>query len=113
MNKTNTFRSFAILAVSMIGLIGFAESASANTKADLHPRRAEVNLRLHRQALRISHKVAAGTMSTARAARLHYWDRAIRREERTMAALNHGHITKAEKQALNQQENQVSRRIVK
>ena len=49
----------------------------------------------------------------SQAQKLHAEDHAIRKEERTMASTNGGHITKAEQRALNQQENQVSRQIGK
>ena len=78
-----------------------------------HPRRAEVNARLAKQDKRIRTEVAEGEMSKAKAARLHREDRKIRREERTMASMNGGHITKREQAVLNQQENAVSKQIGK
>ncbi len=45
-----------------------------------------------------------------RAAQLHSQDRQIRREERLMARQNGGHTTRLEQIALNQQENQVSKK---
>jgi hypothetical protein len=41
----------------------------------------------------------------------HREDRQVRREERTMASLDGGHITRADQRALNQQENAISRQI--
>ena len=52
-------------------------------------------------------------MSKAKAARLQREDRKIRREERAMASMNGGHITKREQAVLNQQENAVSKQIGK
>ena len=54
-----------------------------------------------------------GEITRSQAHALHKEDRQIRREERTMARENHGHITRAEQTALNQQENAVSRQIGK
>jgi transposase len=42
---------------------------------------------------------------------LHREDHRIRHEERKMASLNGGHITRGEQRVLNQQENRVSRQI--
>jgi hypothetical protein len=78
-----------------------------------HPRRVEVNKRLARQNQRIKKEVKEGDMTKAQAAALHKDDRQVRKEERSMASQNGGHITKQEKKTLNQQENQVSRQIGK
>jgi hypothetical protein len=81
------------------------------TWAQNHPRRAEVNQRLGNQNARIREGVQSGRLSAGQAAQLHAEDHAIRQEERAMAATNGGHITRTEKRALNQQENQVSSQI--
>lgn len=78
-----------------------------------HPRRAEVNKRLARQNQRIRKEVKEGDMTKAQAATLHKDDRQVRKEERSMASQNGGHITRQEKRTLNQQENQLSRQIGK
>ena len=88
-------------------------SGSASSWAKQHPRRAEVNARLANQNNRVKNEVAEGEMSKAKAAKIHKEDRAIRQEERDMAAQNGGHITKSEQKVLNQQENQVSKQIGK
>jgi hypothetical protein len=93
-------------------VIGLAGSAMAESQWDKdHPRRDQVNDRLANQNRRIHHEVKKGEMSRAKAARLHKDDRHVRREERMMASQDRGHITKQEQRTLNQQENQVSRRI--
>ncbi len=76
-----------------------------------HPRREEVNNRLHRQDARIHQEVKEGDLTRAQAASLHHDDRQIRQEERDMASQNGGHLTKQEKKTLNRQENQVSNQI--
>lgn len=78
-----------------------------------HPRRREVNGRLNRQNKRINKEVKEGEISKGQAANLHKEDHQIRREERTMASQNGGHITKQEQKSLNQQENDVSNQIGK
>jgi len=76
-----------------------------------HPRRAEVNQRLHNQGQRIREGVKSGKLSQAQAQTLHQEDRQIRTEERADAAQNGSHITKAEQRQLNQQENAASKQI--
>lgn len=111
---------FAVLLASCAA-VSFAQPAatpggSAANKGEWrehHPRRAQVNTRLAKQNRRIHQEVKEGDMSKAQAAKLHRDDRQIRQEERDMAAQNGGHITKSERRALNQQENQVSKQIGK
>ncbi|MEN8513429.1 hypothetical protein [Burkholderia sp. RS02] len=102
-------RHLAIAATLMSVLTGTAFADTPWQHA--HPRREEVNQRLANQNRRIHHEVKEGEMSHAQAARLHRDDRKIRREERDMAAQDHGHITKSEQRVLNQQENAVGNKI--
>ncbi len=76
-----------------------------------HPRREQVNQRLHNQNKRIHEEVKEGDLTRAQAATLHRDDRKIRQEERDMASQNKGHLTKQEDKTLNQQENQLSKEI--
>jgi hypothetical protein len=78
-----------------------------------HPRREQVNNRLANQNKRIKQERKEGEINKAQAKQLHSEDHAIRKEERTMASTNGGHVTKTEQKALNQQENQVSQQIGK
>jgi len=116
MNRVTQTSRCALIFVAFIAAAcaAFAQTPAAPADgqwAKDHPRRAEVNARLANQNRRINREVREGEMSRAQAARLHHQDRQIRKEERTMASTNGGHITKAEQRALNQQENQVSREI--
>jgi len=105
-------RNIILAAVGAAIALGAAGGASAETRWDqTHPRREEVNHRLHHQAMRIRHERREGEITRVQAHRLHRQDHAIRHEERRMAALDHGHITRAEQHALNQQENTVSHEI--
>ena len=99
------------IALVFAATIGLAGTASAETWAQAHPRRAEVNHRLANQNRRIDREVREGEISRAQAYALHGEDRTIRAEERFMASQHRGHITRAEQRALNQQENGVSRQI--
>jgi hypothetical protein len=108
MTRVSKFSMVAI-AVSLLSLS--VSAASANPWQANHPRRAEVNDRLAVQNFRINHGEANGTITPLQAQQLHAEDHAIRTEEKTMAGLNGGHITKSEQRALNQQENKVSKQI--
>lgn len=103
----------ATLVALSAGVAASAFAADTTTWQKNHPRRAEVNGRLANQDKRIHNEVKSGEISKTQAAALHAEDHSIRTEERSMAALNGGHITKAEKHALNQQENTVSKQIGK
>jgi len=76
-----------------------------------HPRRDEVNDRLEHQDQRIHQQVKDGDLSRTQATALHQDDQKIRQEERDMASLDDGHISTVDQQALNQQENAVSKQI--
>lgn len=79
--------------------------------ADAHGRRDEVNDRLENQGRRINAEYREGEISRGQAQQLHRDDRQIAQEERDMAGQDHGHITRFEQTALNQQENVVSHDI--
>jgi hypothetical protein len=105
-------RTVLTVAAATFALSGLASNAMADTKWQKdHPRREQVNNRLNNQNKRIHQEVKEGELSKGQAAKLHREDRSIRKEERTMASTNGGHITKTEQKALNQQENQVSKQI--
>lgn len=105
-------RTVLTVAAASFALSGLATNAMAETQWQKdHPRRTEVNQRLNNQNQRIHNEVKSGQISKARAAKLHHEDHALRTEERTMASTDHGHITKTDQRALNQQENQVSKQI--
>jgi hypothetical protein len=110
----NSIRKILTVAAATLALSGLATNALADAQGQKdHPRREQVNNRLAKQNKRIKQERREGEISKAQAQKLHAEDRAIRREERTMARTNGGHITKAEQKALNQQENQVSGQIGK
>lgn len=105
-------RKYLTVAAVVLSISGFATASFAETAwQKTHPRRTEVNHRLANQNRRIHQERKEGEINGKQASRLHRADHTIRREERAMARTNGGHLTKAEQRALNQQENQVSRRI--
>jgi ABC-type siderophore export system fused ATPase/permease subunit len=104
--------------VVLTALVAVFSSAAGSAMADTtwqknHPRREQVNNRLHNQNQRIKNEVKEGEISKAQAKNLHKEDHAIRQEERDLAKQNGGHITKPEQAVLNQQENGVSKQIGK
>ena len=102
-----------VLPIALIAL-ALSTSSFANGGGHFcrtHPRRAEVNHRLANQNHRIDKEVKEGEISKGQAAQLHKDDHQIRQEERDMASQDNGHITKLEQKTLNQQENQVSKKI--
>jgi hypothetical protein len=89
-----------------------AGSAFAETSWESnHPRRDQVNDRLQNQNRRINQEYRQGEINRGQARALHREDHQVRHEERNMASLNGGHITRGEQRVLNQQENGVSRQI--
>jgi len=105
------------IKVALLGLGGAvalaaAGGASATTTWQAHhPRRAEVNRRLDRQAGRIKDERADGKITAAQARDLHAEDRGIRGQERFDASHDNGHITRSQMAQLNHEENGVSRQI--
>lgn len=90
---------------------GFATSADAAGWRAHHPRRTEVNSRLHNQYRRINTERREGEITRTQARDMHAEDRGIRGQERFDASHDDGHITRAEKTQLNHEENGVSGQI--
>ncbi|MGO9114563.1 MAG: hypothetical protein ACLP9L_35555 [Thermoguttaceae bacterium] len=97
-------------ALLNVGFLAGAALGGQKWNAE-HPRRAEVNHRLHNQSARIKEGLKTGKLSSQQAQALHQQDHQIRQEERADAAQNGGHITKSEQKQLNQQENALSTQI--
>ena len=107
----NLKKTLILAGITLAMALGAVDAASASTWNANHPRRTEVNHRLDRQDVRINRELARGEIGLHRARVLHREDRLIRHEERFEARFHHGHITRAEQRALNQQENGVSHQI--
>lgn len=101
----------ALIAATGAGLL-LPAPAVANWRTS-HPRRAEVNARLRNLDRRIANERKEGDLTKAQAQTLRRDDRSIRQEERDMARLDKGHITKADQRVLNQQENVLGGQIPK
>jgi len=84
---------------------------AAYKKIPGHPRVNEVNHRRSNQRSRIQQGIKNGNVSKQEAAKLRRQGKAIHQEERTMRKADNGHLTRADKRALNQQQNKRSREI--
>lgn len=112
MNRTKYNFAIAISALLLGTLVTNVMAAESKWEKN-HPRRDQVNDRLENQNKRIHQEVKEGELSKQQANALHNEDHQIRQEERDMASLNKGHITKQEQKTLNQQENAVSKEVGK
>jgi hypothetical protein len=107
-SKTKAALCTGVMASVLFGAtLSFAETQWEKD----HPRRDEVNDRLENQNSRIDDGREDGTLTGKEARKLHGEDRAIRRQERRYARHHGGHISTAEQQKLNREENQVSSQI--
>src|SRR5258707_2553189 len=101
-----------LCSVSLVVVVAVVSApARAGDWVKDHPRRAEVNGRLKNQHKRVKEGVKDGELTKGQANKINRQDRAIRNEERRMAARDGGHITKADQEKLNRQENRVSNEI--
>ena len=99
-----------IMGLMLAGSAATGASAETRWQAD-HPRRVEVNHRLKTQAVRIREERREGELSARKAHRLNIADRHIVRQERRMASMHRGHLTRAQQHRLNREENKTSRQI--
>lgn len=70
-----------------------------------------INQRKTDQQDRIAQGVKSGQLTAGETSRLEHQEAGINREERGMRAQDNGHLTKADRQTIHQQQNQESRRI--
>jgi len=104
-------RKLLLAAIGVTLALGGATAASASPYYGDHPRRAEVNHRLHNLDHRIGAERRDGEISGARAHRLYRADRHIRRQEDRYAMRHGGHISRHEQARLNHEENRLSHRL--
>lgn len=90
-----------------------ANAVAADKWQQNHPRRVEVNHRFANLNNRISQERHDGQISRAQAWHEHHEVHQMRMEERAMARHDGSHLTRADQQALNQQENKVSTQVGK
>jgi len=118
--KNRIANSLVILAVAGLMSVGVAAAQTTTTSGagpgvvdPGHPRVNEVNRREQRQQNRIANGMKNGTLNSKQASNLERRETAVQnREKRDMAAHN-GHLTKAEQNGINRQQNRISRSIYK
>jgi hypothetical protein len=84
----------------------FAQATPTPGKNDYN-----VNQRKENQQDRIAQGVKSGQLTPRETSRLEHQEAGINKEERGMRAQDNGHLTKADRKTLHQQQNQESRRI--
>lgn len=96
----------------LIMIMSFVNAArAAETFAEKHPRRAEVNARLRNQNKRIREGLKSGKLTPAQAKALRGEEAGIKAQERAEVKANGGYLTKGEQKQLNRELNQDSRQI--
>jgi hypothetical protein len=98
----------ALVMSLLVSGSAWAQSEDWNEK---HPRRAQVNQRVENQRDRVADGVAKGQLTKKEANEIRGKESNVRQQERDMARLNGGRITRGEQRTLNQEENKVSRQI--
>ena len=120
MNNKFTY-SLLILAVGGLMLAGSASAQTSTTTSGAgpgvvdpgHPRVNQVNRREANQQKRIGNGIKNGQLTSQRATNLEKRETSVQnREKRDMAAHN-GHLTKAEQNGINRQQNRISKSIYK
>jgi hypothetical protein len=105
-------RNLLIAAVGLAITAGAAGAASADTPWQArHPRREEVNQRLHNLNAGIRDERHEGGLTGWQARRMHFRVHQIRQQERFYARHDDGHITRWEQSRLNREENGVRHHI--
>ncbi len=109
---TRMFLHKTLLGTIAVGAVFSACAAQAQTPWErTHPRRAQVLHRTHHLNHRIAHERREGELTAVQAQALHQQVHATRVEQRQMAHLNGGYITRAQQAGLNQQQNAISRKV--
>jgi hypothetical protein len=105
-------------AVLLLGSVAFAQDASSgsstgqsSTPSSTAPKPGEVAQRKENQQDRIANGVKSGQLTAGETANLENKEAAINGETRADRAANGGKLTSAEKQQVNQQQNQLSKQI--
>jgi len=87
--------------------------AGPGVKDPGHPRVNQVNRREGRQQQRIAKGVQNGKLSPQQTANLEKREASVQNREQKDMAKHNGHLTKAEQQGINRQQNRISRSIYK
>jgi len=118
MNKI--WNSLLILAMASLMSAGAAVAQTATTAGagpgvvdPGHPRVNQVNSRETRQQNRIANGVKNGSLSPKQTANLENREASVQSREKKDMAAHNGHLTKAEQNGINRQQNRISKSIYK
>jgi hypothetical protein len=110
--------SNSLLVLAVGSLLSLGAAAQSNTSGagpgqvdPGHPRVNEVNTREQNQQDRIANGVKNGTMTPGQAAHVEHQEQHIENQEKRDMAAHNGHLTKAEQDKLNREQNHTSREI--
>lgn len=114
-------KSLLVLAVGGLMSLGAASAQTQNNTSGAgpgvydpgHPRVNEVNGREQNQQDRIANGEKNGTLTPGQAAHLENREQHIDNQEKADMAAHNGHLTKAEQNKLNREQNRTSRQIYK
>ena len=118
MNKI--WNSLLILAIAGLMSAGTAIAQTTTTSGagpgvvdPGHPRVNQVNSRETRQQNRIANGVKNGSLSPKQTANLENREASVQNREKKDMAAHNGHLTKAEQNGINRQQNRISKSIYK
>jgi hypothetical protein len=115
-------KSLLVLAAGGLMFVGAASAqtqdsntagAGAGVVDPNHPRVNEVNAREQNQQNRIANGEKNGTLTPGQAAHLENREARTQNQEKADMAAHNGHLTKAEQNKLNKEQNKTSRQIYK
>lgn len=118
--KNKIASSLVTLAVAGMMFTGVAAAQTTTTSGagpgvvdPGHPRVNEVNQREQNQQNRVANGLKNGTMNSKQAANVERRETAVQNREKADMAKNNGHLTKAEQNGINRQQNRISKTIYK
>ena len=110
--------SLLILAVGGLMLAGSASAQTSTTSGagpgvvdPGHPRVNQVNRREENQQQRIGNGIKSGKLNSQQAANLERRETSVQNREKKDMAAHNGHLTKAEQNGINRQQNRISKSI--
>jgi hypothetical protein len=113
-------KSLLILAVGGLMLTGSAIAQTTTTSGagpgvvdPGHPRVNQVNGRETNQQNRIANGVKSGSLSPKQTSNLENREASVQNREKKDMAAHNGHLTKAEQNGINRQQNRISKSIYK
>jgi hypothetical protein len=122
MHMNNKFtKSLITLAVGGLMLAGSASAQTSTTTSGAgpgvvdpgYPRVNQVNRREENQQQRIGNGIKSGKLNAQQASNLEKREANVQNREKKDMAKNNGHLTKAEQNGINRQQNRISKSIYK